>query len=66
MERKKEGPLGFIFAIRPIEDNEGNVIDWHAQFENLGVQEEIVLTMVRHWLRAAEDKYFNERFNNNV
>lgn len=63
MEGKKEEQLGFIFVIEPITDLNGNIIDWYSRSENLGVRDEIILTMMRTWLRGEEDKYFNQMFN---
>ena len=53
----EENPLGFAFGIMPVHDPEGNFISWYVESKNFGIQKEVIITLVRNWLRETEDDY---------
>jgi hypothetical protein len=55
MEEEKP-PLRFSFVLHtmPIENGKEK---WNIQTVNAGIPNEIILTFVRHWLRANENNH---------
>jgi hypothetical protein len=50
-------PIGFALAILPQLDFEGRIASYRVHAQN-NLQEEVVLTLVRAWLRREEDNHF--------
>lgn len=40
-----------------LEESQGQGSRLHVETDNLGLREEVTLTMVRNWLRKADDKF---------
>ncbi len=62
MEEKE--PLMFSFGIVGVEDSSGR-LDFKVRIINRGIQDEVIITKLRTWLKAAEDIYsdkFKEDF----
>ena len=57
---QKENPIGFALAISPKLIG-GMVIGYTTYAENSNLQEEAIITLVKNWLKAFEDKY-HEKF----
>ena len=55
---------GFAIVIK-VELTERGNIDYRLRMDNNGVPEEVALTMVRHWLRNAENEYHSRFLNTN-
>ncbi len=47
----------FIFVTKPQFDAAGMINDMRIQTANVGVPEEIVLTIIRHWLKSIDREY---------
>ncbi|MEK6964081.1 MAG: hypothetical protein AABX70_06640 [Nanoarchaeota archaeon] len=52
--------MGFVFGIRIQRDVNGNFVGYQVQSESKGLPEETILTIVRNWIRAAEDNYYKK------
>lgn len=51
------GPIGFALGIRARLGKDGTLISYSVQTHSNGLSEEIILTIMRHWLRSSEDDY---------
>ena len=56
-EGGNSGSIGFAFGIRPQHDPDGVVIGYRVQSHSNGLSDEVILTIVRNWLRSREDSY---------
>lgn len=54
------GKLGFAFGIRPRLKPDGSVASYDIQAQNYGLPDEIVITLVRNWLKIVEDNYYGK------
>ena len=57
----KTPSVGFALGIRTELDENNKGVSYKVQSENRGIPDEVVITIVRNWLRAMEDNYY-ERF----
>ena len=55
-------PRTFVLAVTLGYTDDGSVVDYSMQSANQGIPDEIVLTLMQHWLRCEEDKY-QSKFN---
>lgn len=52
-------PLMFSFEIVALEKISG-YYDFKVQFFNTGIQNEVIITKMRAWLKGAENDYFEQ------
>ncbi len=50
-------PVGFFIGITPKSFSDSSV-KYRVQSINHRIPDEVILTIVRHWLKDAEDSYF--------
>jgi hypothetical protein len=50
-------PQTFVFAIIAQHAADGRLVDYALQSTNEGIREEIVFTLLRHWLKMSEHNY---------
>lgn len=55
--------LGFAFGIKARIDDNNQIVGYSVQSEGKGIPDEIVITIVRNWLRQVEEKYY-KKFTN--
>ncbi len=51
---------GFALGIIPQLDGNGNIVGYQVKSESRGLSQEIIMTLLRNWLRASEDDYFKK------
>jgi len=49
--------LGFALGIKPQVNEKGEEIGFELKSGNNGLPDEVVITLVKHWLKAVEDNY---------
>jgi len=54
-------PPAFALAIRPQINEQGQLVGYQVQSQSFGLPDEVIITLVRNWLRQVEDTYY-QRF----
>ncbi len=52
--------VGFVLSINANQNPDGALAGYAVQSEDYGLSKEAVLTLIRNWLRMAEDKYHEQ------
>lgn len=51
------------FGLSVTAESEGNGWNFSVASANYGLPEEVIITVVRHWLRRTEKDYFEKKFS---
>lgn len=51
---------GFAFGILPVLRPNGSIESYQIQSQNHGLPDEVVITVIRNWLKIIEERYYEK------